>query len=519
MTDVEHTVEVANEPSAGPLFLHGVASGDPRSDRVMIWTRVSSQGDESIAVRWQIATERGFRHPVAGDEVRTSASVDFTVKVDVVGLKPDTKYFYRFEVLGQCSPVGRTKTLPDTGIGHVRFALACCAKLNAGFFNAYARIADRSDDLDFVLHLGDYIYESAEEPLANAMHRLGQIRSYDPPTECMDLDGYRRRYARYRLDPDLQRLHQALPMIATIDDHEVADGAWLKGSGTHDPGKDGTWVDRRRYALQARWEWLPLRMPNPDDPEQIFQSVRIGELLDLFLIDTRNYRDRPLDGQGVSNPERTALGRRQREWLLRELDSSNAIWRLIGSPALMAAISSDSLPLPTKKALRTLKLIDPQNDGPDSDPWAGYTQERDSLLRHLRDSGIGNVVVLSGDVHVALASELLCERSSDIEAPVAVEFVTASITSQNLDDKMGWAPRTESRPIEQSLKHTLPHLRWCDLDSHGYVVVDVKRERVLAEWWFVGAIHEHSPEESCGAAWKVESDQPRLIEVPRPSVP
>lgn len=474
----------------------------------MIWTRVTTETSDPIAVRWEVALDEGFDCIVAAGSEVASFGADFTVKVDVAGLGASTRYYYRFQALDQYSSIGRTKTLPVAGNEQVRFAQVCCAKLNAGFFNAYARIADRSD-LDFVLHLGDYIYESAEPSLATK-HEVPQLgRAYDPPGECKSLADYRARYSQYRLDPDLQRLHQALPMVATLDDHEIADGAWLDGSEAHDPLRDGSWSARRRDALTARWEWLPLRPPNLLDVEQVYQTIRVGDLLDLILVDARTRRDPPVAGPSVRAVHRTALGHSQAAWLCSELGSSRACWRAIGSPTLMATVRSDTLSVACREALRTLKLVNPQDDGPDLDPWSGYLHERESIMEFIRAQRLSNVVVLSGDVHVSLAAELTCEATTG-DANVAVEIVTPSVTSQNLDDKMGWAPRTHSVPIEQSLLRARPSLRWCELDSHGYVIVDVTRERLLAQWWFVDAIDLPSAAERCAASWLVASGRSQL---------
>jgi alkaline phosphatase D len=504
---------IAVSPSS-TVFRHGVASGDPRSDRVVIWTRVTSPGNEPVNVLWEAATEPDFQCVIATGSAEATVGSDFTVHIDVAGLGPSTQYFYRFTALNQTSPVGRTKTLPIFGAPRVRFAVACCAKLNVGYFNAYACLAER-EDLDFFLHLGDYIYETAEHATAHRLSSVVPERAYDPPQECRTLGDYRGRYAQYRLDSDLQRLHQALPMFATLDDHEIADGAWRDGSQDHEEDRDGAWAVRRQAALRARWEWLPLRRPDPNNAEQSYSSIVVADLLDLILIDTRTQRDRPHDGVGVQDPQRTALGRRQRAWLLDELDASNAMWRIIGSPTLMATLANDALPAACHQALRTLKVVNPRDGGPDSDPWSGYPHERNEILRHVRDRAPDNVVVLSGDVHFSLAAELQCSDEDGAGAPIAVEFVTPSVTSQNLDDKMGWPPRTESPPIEQALVDWVPGLQWCELDSHGYLLVEVTREQVRAEWWFVDAIATPSTDESCGAAWQVESGRPRLSAVPR----
>lgn len=491
------------------IFQHGIASGDPLTDRVVIWTRVTTD-QNSVEVNWQVATDPSLSSIIASGTALAQPDDDYTVNVDVTGLEPATRYFYQFQALGETSPVGRTKTLPTEGVQHLRFAQVSCVKYNAGFFNAYSRIAAR-DDLDFLLHLGDYIYEASNKPPASQTPGADIGRPFDPLHECKTLEDYRRRYSQYRLDPDVQKMHASLPLIATLDDHEFADGAWRDGASEHNEERDGAWADRRAAAFKVRWEWLPARKPDPADPTRVFRTVSFGSLADLILIDTRTRRDEPVPPPAMFDPERTALGEEQKTWLLQEFDTSKAHWKLLGNPSVMATTWSKDFPPTIKQALLKLKLIDVDGVGPDYDQWDGYPVERDLLLSHWRDHEIKNIVVLSGDVHVGFALELKRDAFDTSEAPVAVEFVTCSLTSQNLDDKMGWPSRTQSIPIEQEVMKAFPHIRWCDFDSHGYIIIDVVPEKVTAEWWAVDTVLRRSDVESRMGAWMVESGTTKLL--------
>ena len=339
------------------VFVHGVASGDPLEDRVVIWTRVTTPTPEPVEVNWKIASDSDLNQIIASGTALAQADADYTVNVDVTGLEPASRYFYQFEALRQTSPVGRTKTLPTNGVEHLRFAQVSCAKFNAGFFNVYSRIAAR-DDLDFLLHLGDYIYEASNKPPASQTPGADIGRPFDPLHECKTLEDYRRRYAQYRRDPDVQRLHAALPLIATLDDHEFADGAWRDGASEHKEERDGDWASRRAIAFQVRWEWLPARKPDPSDPQRVFRKVSLGGLADLILIDTRTRRDEPVPPPAMFDPGRSALGVEQRTWLLEQFDTSNAQWKLLANPSVMATTWSKDFPPTIKQALLKLKLID-----------------------------------------------------------------------------------------------------------------------------------------------------------------
>jgi len=484
----------AATPPSHARFDHGLASGDPLTDRVILWTRVSP-AEEAVAVEWLIARDEALTDVVAEGTTTARAEHDHTVHADACGLEPATTYHFRFAVDGAASPIGRTKTLPaDTD--RLRFAVCSCAKYNAGFFNAYARIAEH-DGLDFLLHLGDYIYEASNTPPKSQTPGAAIGRPFDPLGECRTLDDYRRRYAQYRRDPDVQALHERLPMIATLDDHELADGAWAGGASEHRAEEHGPWDARRDAALRARWEWLPARKPDPADPTRVFRGVRIGGLADILLLDIRSRRDEPARDPQMSEPGRTMLGAEQRDWLLRELDGSEAAWRIIASPSVVTRTWCESPAEPLHTALSKLKLIDEDGDGPDHDQWDGYPAERARLTGHLRDRAIDDVVFLSADIHVGVAAEV---ADGPTQRPVGVELTAPSLTSQNLDDKL-CVPAGDRRITSAEAAYVA---------AHGYVVVDVDAGRLRSEWWHVDTVLRRDAGVSLAAAFEVDRGEPRL---------
>ena len=492
---------------ASPVFPHGVASGDPLTDRVVLWTRITTEGPDDVPVAWVVARDAAITDVVDSGEVVATLDGDFSASVDVSGLEPDTHYWYGFRAFEQDSPIARTRTLPAT-TDHVRFAMVSCAKFNAGFFNAYARIAAR-DDLNFLLHLGDYIYEASNTPPASQTPGADIGRPFDPLHECVTLEDYRTRYNQYKHDPEVQLLHSMHPVIATLDDHEFADGAWREGATEHKP-EYGPWADRKANAFRAREEWCPVRRPDPSDPSRIWRTVALGALAEMFLIDTRTRRDEPVGGDAMNDPSRTALGPEQREWLLDSLDRSTATWRILANPSVMGRTWSTDLPDDVKPGLTKVKLLADGGDGPDFDQWDGYPAERELVLDHIADNGMTNLVVLSGDVHVSLVLEL----HHNEDEPVAPEFVTPSLTSQNLDDKMKWPRHSgDSDAIAARAEELLPDWVWADLDSHGYVVVDVVPERVTVEFWHLDTVLERTPNEELASRWTVEQGSGRATRV------
>jgi alkaline phosphatase D len=477
-------------------FQHGVASGDPLADAVVIWTRVTT-GEPAVGVEWTLARDPELREVVASGETVASADDDHTVHVDADGLESATTYHYGFACDGVRSPVGRTRTLPGAEAERLRFATCSCAKFNAGHFNAYARIAER-DDLAFLLHLGDYVYEASNTPPKTQTPGADIGRPFEPAGECRTLDDYRTRYAQYHRDPDLQRLHLALPIVPTVDDHELADGAWAGGADAHDPAEHGPWSERRDAAFRARWEWLPIRRPDPDEPGRAFRTVTVGELAEIHLLDIRSRRDRPALEPKMSDPARSMLGSQQREWLFSQLEAPTGAWVFVASPSVLCRTWRPDLDQRLATALLKLKLIDEDGAGPDEDQWDGYPAERSRLLERL--ARLDDAVVLSADIHVSVASEL---RDEDGRT-VAVELTTPSLTSQNLDEKLGVAQRApEVLAAERALTEALDHVEWCELSSHGYALIDVSPQQVRAEWWHVDGVLEPLAGERLAAAFEV----------------
>ena len=493
-------------------FTHGVASGDPTAHGVVIWTRISGITDALVAVKWTVATDESLTNIVVQGVAASSAAVDWTIHVDVPGLAAGTTYFYGFVVGDERSVVGRTRTLPRTDADQLRFAFVSCAKFNAGFFNVYARIAER-DDIDFVLHLGDYIYEASNTPPKSQTPGADIGRPFDPVGECRTLDDYRRRYAQYRLDPDVQAMHAAHPMIASLDDHELADGAWRGGSDNHDDDRDGPWEQRRAAAFRVRWEWLPARMPDPRDFERVYRSIRIGNLAELFLMDYRSRRDKTVAGAEMYDPTRTALGPEQKAWLIDGITNCDAKWRLIGNPSPFAQTWQPGLSDELVRPMRALKFMHATEDAVDEDQWDGYPAERDELLDAIEAAGVGRSIVLAGDLHVSLATELTHPNDPwpvESRAPFVVEVVTPSITSQNLDEKLHLTPRTAALEMEQEFVAAIPGLRWCELESHGYVVADVRADAIVLQWWFVDTVVERSDGERLGQQMLVPFGEARV---------
>jgi alkaline phosphatase D len=491
-------------------FAHGVASGDPTADAVVIWTRISGSNVPAVEVEWTVALTPAFEEVVASGHTTAGAEDDWTVHVDVSGLQPVTTYYYQFDAAGQRSPCGRTRTAGAGAIDHARFAFVSCAKFNAGYFNVYRRLAAR-DDLDFVLHLGDYIYEASNTPPAGQTPGADIGRPFEPRHECRTLADYRERYSQYRRDADLQALHAAHPMIATLDDHELADGAWRDGADNHDEERDGPWAERRAAAFRARWEWLPARRPDPDDAERVHRSVHIGGLAELFLLDFRSRRDRPTSGAAMASSARSALGAEQKAWFVENVTASDAAWRLIATPTPMARTWRPGIPATMHPNLRALKFMHPRQDALDEDQWDGFPAERDELLRVIAAAGPGRSLLLAGDLHTSMAVEHPHPDRPD--APLVVEVVTPSITSQNLDEKLKVPPGTLGPAIADQFSQTLPGWRWCDLENHGYVVVDVRPAEVALEWWFVDTVLEQTDVESCLQEMVVRNGDARLLQL------
>lgn len=471
------------------VFRHGVASGDPLVNRVIIWTRVTPvTAEDPIVVEWTIATDPAMRSVRQRGVTYTNVSFDFTVKVDVARLDPGQTYYYQFKAQGSDSPVGRTKTTPAGLVDRLRFAVASCSNYPYGFFNAYRQIANRLD-LDFVTHLGDYIYE-----YGNAEYGDGTAtgRVVAPNKEITTLAEYRQRYAQYRSDADLQEAHRQHPWIVVWDDHESANDSWVDGAQNHSAATEGDWSSRRAVAAQAWFEWLPVR-ENPYLGGEIYRNFRFGNLMDLIMLDTRlEGRNQQLTGgsPALFDPNRRLISAAQESWLFSELNTSRdrgTRWRFVGQQVMMG------------------HLLNPDGAPFNNDQWDGYPFARNRFLGHLASAGINNVVVLTGDIHSSWANEISVNPFSAATAtPQAVEFVCPAITSPGIDD------RAQAAALEAQLGATHPHIKYVNLFRRGYLLVDLTPDRAQAEFYHVRTITERSREEDLGRVMFAASGENRL---------
>lgn len=490
----------------GPPFRHGVASGDPRPDGVVLWTRVSGAGDATVPVAWWVADADRPDRPVVSGGAEAGPDRDHTVHVDVDGLEPGRRYAYGFRAAGERSPVGRTRTAPAGPTERLRVGLVSCASWVCGWFTAYARLAAR--DVDVVVHVGDSIYDDDTT-------RTRPVRAHDPAGKVRTLEEYRARYAQYRTDPDLQALHASAPVVAVWDDHEVAGNAWRDGAADHDPEEDGPWEARRAAAVRAFEEWLPVRLPDPADPLRIYRSLPFGDLVDLVMLDTRLVgRDEPAKAGShtaatVPDRQRSLLGDPQRAWLSDVLRSSTARWRLVGNQVMLAPLRAVPVPRPLRRVLGGVLVGDGAGVNPGQ--WDGYPEEREALLRFLADEGVQDVVVLTGDVHSSWASELTV--APDRGRPVAVEVVGPSVTSDSFSVRAIPSLPGAVPLVARLVRRANPHHRWFDLGHHGYVVVDVTPERLRADWWHVDSIRERGAAEHRAASFEVAAGTPCWVRV------
>ena len=518
-------VRVGRSPgSSDTAFAHGVASGDPLADRVMLWSRVTPAMAGDVSVEWRLSESPDMTNPLRSGTVVTHAERDYTVKVDATGLAPGTAYYYDFHALGTASPIGRTRTLPEAGVERLRMAVVSCSNYPFGFFNVYGRIAERAD-LDVVLHLGDYIYEYPGRGVPPEVNpdEYGDGRSLgrapEPPYEIVTLDDYRTRYACYRTDPDLQAVHRQHPMIVVWDDHESANNSWQGGAQNHDPARgEGPWPKRETASVQAYYEWLPIRESEPDTPLPIYRSFDFGDLVRLNMLDTRLIgRDEQLDNNAengftdtgaYADSERTLIDNDQYDWLADQLQNSPARWQLLGQQVMFGQLKAVGAP-------NSANTENPDGQGGvfiNADQWDGYPRARERVWRLIRGGqgapnvAIDNIVVLTGDIHTSWAQDITEDPNNpDFYNPdtgtgsMAVEFVGTSVTS----------PGSNGDP--ESVKSQNPAMQYVELASRGYMLLDITRERVQSEWWFVDDIETRNDRQRFGAAYLVENSQNHVV--------
>jgi alkaline phosphatase D len=486
-------------------FTHGVASGEPRANSVLLWTRYVGSGDSRI--RAEIATDASFVKVVAGGEVTAGADADYTAKIIVAGLEPDRWYFYRFVAPdGRISRTGRTRTLPQGDVSRFGIALFSCSNMPFGWFNAYGHAAMR-DDIDLVIHCGDYLYEydrghypSLEETVPG--------RVIEPANEMVTLADYRLRYASYRLDPDLQALHAAFPMIAQWDDHELANDAYKDGAENHQPDKEGDWSVRRAAAEKVYREWMPVS-------DALYDSVQIGALATIFRPETRiTARNKQLSvseavaGRGDlakaladfrdgawSAQDRTLMGADQEKWLFDGLAASKkngTAWQILAQQVIMgygrfptnaADWVPSNAPDIVRKTLAGAVAASQAGLPYNMDSWDGYPAARNRLY----DAALAadaDLVVLSGDSHNAWGYNL-GERGPGQgggKDRVGVEFAGHSVTSPGFE---AYAKGVPPADIARALRVVNPGMAFCDSSQRGYVSLQVTPQQVAGSWHFI----------------------------------
>ncbi|EHR5463634.1 alkaline phosphatase D family protein [Vibrio parahaemolyticus] len=506
--------------SVAVSFEHGVASGDPTQTQVIIWTRVTTAASY-VDVSWQVTSDMEFLNVVQSGVFTTDTGRDFTVKVDVQNLNANSQYYYRFIVGEMMSEVGQTQTLPEDGVEKASMAVVSCANYPAGYFHVYREILNQHEQspFDVVLHLGDYIYEYGTGGYASEdAAALG--REPSKGAECITLDDYRKRYAQYRQDADLQALHAKLPMIAVWDDHELANDTWKNGAENHQDD-EGSFIDRRAAAAAAWTEWLPVR-ENTFSNMLIYRQFSFGNLVNLMMLDTRLVgRDKPLDYFSLSAPtmeaigglvaqsrsaDRELLGTEQLAWLMNEFNTHDAKWNVLGQQVLMSRMELPSSVMTAmfqlftsteEKKTEALLAVNTAITGyladPSADPislpynldaWDGYYVEREKVYQ-LAKASSGNFVCLAGDTHNAWASELKDVSNN----PIGVEFATSSVSSPGLEKYLALDPVAIAQ-MEYTLPHLVSELQWADIKQRGFMRVTFTADAAQSTWYLVSTIKD-----------------------------
>lgn len=492
---------------SSPTFAHGVASGDPDSTSLVIWTRVSGT-KEPIAVDWYVATDTEMLDVVSHGQITTDAQRDFTVKQVIDGLVPGQDYFYQFVVNDTPSPIGQTKTLPNGHLDRLVLAVASCSNYAFGYFNAYEVIAN-DEDIDFVVHLGDYIYEHRARGGYGAAtgRRIG--RMHKPGHEIVSLEDYRIRHAQYKADPQSIAMHARHPLLPTWDDHESANNPWIGGAENHQLN-DGDWSERRAASKQAYYEWMPIRDPGSAGSRLNFwRHFKFGDLASLITLESRHtgrskqitWSGRFLDSASVEEanafydtvvgaPDRNMLSAAMEEFLkssLAESANSGRRWRIIGNQTVMARRRSPKLNEPffddlrselstiSRRSLDNLALLGELELPADMDGWDGYPAARERFYNLARDAGVTDLLVVSGDTHSYWANIL---HDADGRS-MGVELGTTGITSPRsflpfgLDGIARW---------DELVTAENEDIVWAEGRYRGFIRLDITHDNVRTDF-------------------------------------
>lgn len=467
-------------------FSLGVASGDPWASGVVLWTRLApdplnggGMPARKVPVKWEVATDERMQNVIARGTATAEPEWGHSVHVEVSGLKPGRWYWYRFTVDAGPSPIGRTRTAPAASADKFNFAFASCQHYETGYYTAYQHMS--GEDLDLVIHLGDYIYESG--PTGN------RVRKHNSP-EIKSLDDYRNRYALYKSDPMLRQAHASFPWALVWDDHEVDNN--YAGVIAEDKAPVEEFAARRARAYQVYYEHMPLRRSvlRGGKGVEIYRRLDFGDLAGIYMLDTRQYRtDQPCgDGRKPACPESldqkaTILGTDQEKWLMRGLDRSKTRWNIIAQQVMMGQV--DGVAGPEQQF--------------SMDQWNGYAAARKRLLDFMRDRKPSNPVVLTGDIHTNWVSDLKPEFDREESPVVATEFVGTSISSGG--------DGADVRPNTQSILSENPHIKFFNA-QRGYVKCSVTPERWRTEYRVLEKVSRPDEPITTRATFVVENGRP-----------
>ena len=494
--------------SFGSGFTHGVASGEPAANSVLLWTRYVADADTRLT--WEISASEDFSRPLASGQAIASPARDCCAKATAQGLAPGEWYYYRFVAPGGAvSDIGRTRTLPQGPTAAFRLAVFSCSNYGFGHFNAYGHAAEVAD-CDLALHLGDYLYEYAKGNYPSPQQAAAD-RTLAPENEIVTLADYRLRYATYRADPDLRRIHQIMPMICIMDDHETANDSWHGGAQNHDPAIEGAWDVRKAIAVQVNREWLPVS----DEP---YAAYQVGDLATLFRLETRLLaRDQQLDLGAVlkglkdpasmvtaletlrdgawADPARTLLGAAQEQWLAQGLAASakaGTAWQVLVQQVLMGNLKTPAglaerlgtaLPDFIRQRVMAATMASKAGLPSNMDAWDGYPAARARVLKSALDAD-ANLLVLAGDTHNGWAFELAHEGTR-----AGVEFGVQSVSSPGFESYLAFLPPAD---LAAALVETNQGLKWADTAQRGYMVVELTPTRATTEYRFTGSARQRS---------------------------
>lgn len=535
-------------PAVTPAaFAFGVASGDPLTDRVILWTHAKvPDSTADVALTWDVANDAAFKSIVRSGTVTATADASFTAKVDVTGLTAGASYFYRFrDATGATSTAGTTRTLPAADVASVKFAVFSCTLYSEGYFHAYDAAAQ--SDAQYALHLGDYIYEYGSDPKKYGNSSIPGNRVASPANDIVTMNDYRTRHALYKSDLKLQAAHARMPWITVWDDHETANNGYVNGAENHDPATQGDWVTRKNIAAKVYHEWMPIRTPDPANLLKIYRRFDFGRLFTLHMIDTRlEGRDRQYDNFGDADggiarylagitanasgirpdASRQMMSVEQQNWLTSGMQASSATWQLLGNQTIMArmwlpgSVLSTVLASPatapaaisaylTAKATRAAAgpgaltptqtaLLDPATNPRlpyNLDSWDGYPAQREAILQTVKTQG-KRLVTLSGDSHNAWFTQLTTLAGDK----VGVEFAGTSVTSTGFEsaglgtlassiDGSALVPQLGNAAIGAGLG-LIDDVSYCDTTRRGYLVMTVTAAQVKGEYVYVSSVKE-----------------------------